>query len=189
MARLFAGRGPGVDVVYGDALVVGPDGQFLAYRKAYTPNQWFILTSHLYLLSCAIFWRRGGARTSTQFDETLKDSGDGDFVLRLLGQGARFAHCQRYLAAFTLTGANRSLGENAKREVVLLAQRMPMWLRWMKYPITAARFAYKFASGCYWQQSPIRYALYTSRSPALREELVADRVTFRWPRPEHVMPR
>src|SRR5207244_4199488 len=103
-------------------------------------------------------------------------------VLRLLAAGSRFAHCRRYLAAFTLTGSNRSLGDNAKREELLLAQRMPMWLRRARYPVTAARLALKLMSGCYRQASPIRYEVYTPNSSTVREEFVADRITFQWPR-------
>ncbi len=188
VARLFD-RAPNTDVVYGDALVVGPDGEFLAYRKSYTPLTWFILTSHLYVLTCALFWRRELGATSLRFDETLKDLGDADFVLGLLSRGRRFVHCRRYLGTFTLTGSNRSLGQNAKHEARLLRQRTPLWLRWMTYPVTAARLVFKIVSGCYWEASPIRYDVYTARSSTSREEFVADRVTFRWPRPRQKLVR
>ena len=41
---------PEADVVYGDTIVIDQSGEFIAYRKAYTPRRSYIQASYLYIL-------------------------------------------------------------------------------------------------------------------------------------------
>jgi len=101
-------RNPQIDFVFGDALLIRPDGTLIACRKAY-PLRWhYVLTSHLYALSCTMFFRDRVILDGQLFDCSLRDVADAAFVVKLLRSGYRGFHLRRYLAAFTLTGSNRS---------------------------------------------------------------------------------
>ena len=169
------------DVLYGDALVTAPDGCLLAFRKAYPPVRAFILTAHLYILTCALFWRREVTEAGNRFDSGMRDLGDMEFVLRLLADGYRFVHHPDYLATFAVTGENRSLGVNARAEMADMRRRAPAWMRALKLPLNAVRLASKLAHGCYVQHGPIEYALHVGNGERGRRHFLVPRVSFRWP--------
>ncbi len=59
---------PGVDALFGNALLMRPDGTHVAYRKTIPPRWPYILASHLYLLSCAMFFRSRVFADGHRFD-------------------------------------------------------------------------------------------------------------------------
>ena len=128
-----------------------------------------------------MFWRREVTETAIRFDPTLRDFGDVDFVLRLLAHGCRFAHHPEYLASFAMTGENRSLRDNARKEKGVLLSRTPVWLRALTLPLNAARLASKLAHGCYRQRGPIAYAIYVGAEENNRRRFEVSRPNFRWP--------
>jgi glycosyltransferase involved in cell wall biosynthesis len=172
---------PDVDLVFGDALLVDPDGGLLAYRKGYQPRWRYIAVSHLYVLSCTMFLRRRLIDSGARFDMGWKDVGDAEFVIRLLRGGARAAHIPRYLAAFTMTGSNMSAGPNARTETTRLMRSCPRSLRWMAAPLNAARLTEKVARGAYLQRFPLRYSVYRAADDDVRHQFVARSASFRWP--------
>jgi glycosyltransferase involved in cell wall biosynthesis len=174
-------RHPQVDLLFGDALLVRPDGTLISYRKAYPPRWYYILSSHLYALSCAMFLRRRVVEDGFRFDDRLRDVGDQDFVARVLRAGYRARHVGRYLAAFTVTGTNMSGGENALREWRRALATAPRWVRTLRRPLNALRLAEKWRSGAYRQGMPLRYALYDGRPDRGRSVFEVHRGSFRWP--------
>ena len=97
-------------ILFGHVLLIRPDGSLLACRKAY-PVRWpYIVTDHLYTLSCGMFFRRCIVEEGLLFKEELKDVGDADFVVRALRAGHHPGVINRYVSAFTMTGQNRSKG-------------------------------------------------------------------------------
>jgi hypothetical protein len=106
-----------------------------------------------------------------------------DFVVRLLRSGYAVRHERKYLAAFTMTGKNISTDKRSIREDRLIQQRFagfpPLWAR----VINLGRLAYKFVSGAYFYQKPLRYAIYTGDQEKQRKEFCVRRASFRW-RPE-----
>ena len=174
-------RHPKVDVVFGDAILIRPDGSLIAYRKGYAPRWPYIVSSHLYVLSCAMFLRRRVIDEGFLFDENWRDIGDHEFVVRLLRSGFRAAHIPRYLAAFTMTGNNMSAGENAKRETARARRNAPRWVRALRGPLNVIRYVEKASSGAYWQRFPLEYSIYKSADDRRRTVHVADRVSSSWP--------
>lgn len=172
---------PNVDILFGDALLVDPDGQLLSYRKGYQPRWRYIAVSHLYVLSCTMFLRRRIIDSGHRFDMNWKDVGDAEFVIRQLRGGARAAHIPRYLAAFTMTGSNMSGGPNARSETKRLMRSCPRSTRWLTLPLTAARLAEKTASGAYRQRFPLEYSIYRSPDDTTRHQFIASSASFRWP--------
>src|SRR2546428_12553471 len=56
--RGYFSRHPEVDLLFGDALVIRPDGSLIAFRKGFMPLLPVILSGPLYLFTAAMFVRR-----------------------------------------------------------------------------------------------------------------------------------
>lgn len=173
-------RNPRIDLVFGDTLLIRPDGSLIAYRKGYQPRWYFILSSHLYVLSCTLFMRRRIVEDGFRFNPALKDIGDEDLVVRLLRVGYRAAHVRRYLAAFTMTGQNMSAKPNALAERRRARKAAPAWVRWMGLPLNAARLTEKLLAGAYAQRMPLDYSVFIAPEARSRRPLTARSASFRW---------
>ena len=67
---------PDVDILFGHALITNPDGMLICFRKAYQPRKHFIMASHLYTLSCTMFFRRKIVDQGIAFDTDYQSIGD-----------------------------------------------------------------------------------------------------------------
>ncbi len=181
--KQFFNANPDVDVVFGDALLIRPDGSFIAYRKGYPPRWPYIATSHLYVLTCTMFLRRRVIESGYLFDTDFKVVGDFDFVLRLLRDGFKTVHLKRYLSVFTLTGSNLSYDEKAVQERERLYISLPLVLKMFKYPLNGLRLLEKAMHGAYWQKMPLKYAVYATENATHRTEFIVTRAkdAWRWP--------
>ncbi len=174
-------QNPEIDVVFGDALLIKPSGSLISYRKGY-PLRWFyILSSHLYLLSCTMFFRRKIITDGIRFNDQLRDIGDQDFVVRILCNGYQTAHVNRYLAAFTVTGKNMCTGKNADLEKRNSIERAPKWVKLLRWPLNVLRLSEKLLNGAYMQKFPLEYSVYNSGSAIERKTFRVNKASFRWP--------
>lgn len=185
---------PDVDILFGDVLLIRPDGSLIAFRKGYAPRWRYILSSHLYLLSCTMFFRREIIDRGFLFDTRYKAAGDADFVVRLLRQGFKARHVKRYFSAFTMTGNNLSVAPHALAEQQQLLTNAPLCVRVAKPMLNLARWTEKFLSGAYFQGGPIEYAVYpypistkehgeepiTHTPPQHRHSFSVRKASFRW---------
>ena len=172
---------PGVDIVYGNALLIRPDGMLAAFRKSY-PLRWcYVVTSHLYVLSCTTFFRKTLLSKCGGYDISWRDVGDADLILRALRGGACTLQISRYLSVFTICKENRSAGSLAKAERRQLTCRAPIWVRALSPIINLFRFFEKAMSGAFWQSWPLHYKVYVG-SLRERTQMSANKVSFRWPR-------
>lgn len=171
---------PKVDILFGSALLVDPEGRLLSYRKAYTPRWSYIASSHLYVLSCTMFLRRRVIDEGTLFDPSWRNVGDAEFVLRALSAKYRAGYTSRYLSVFTMTGANMSASADAAVETSRLRRALPRWPRILSLPLNAVRLLEKGVTGAYRERFPLDYSLYTG-SARVRRELRATHASWRWP--------
>jgi glycosyltransferase involved in cell wall biosynthesis len=159
--RYFAAH-PEVDGLFGDTLVIRPDGSLICFRKAYKPLWPFIAAGDLYVFPSSMFLRRQIIDRGDFFDPSFKDVGDADFVIRLLRKGYHLATTRRYLSAFTITGSNRGQNRSVKAEGDRFQRTLPDWVARWRLPLNAARRLFKLASGAYFQVPPLTYAVYVS---------------------------
>ena len=170
-----------IDLVHGDMLVVNPDGSLVAYRKSY-PLRWpYVAAAHLYVPTCALFWRRRINEEGTTFDPRWRIQGDADYVVRMLRKGYRARHLKRYCAVFTWRGDNLGNGKRAREEMLRARSGHPAWIRGGRLLLDTARRVEKLLSGAHSQRFPLEYGMITPDSYPDRVRLVAQAGSFRWP--------
>jgi glycosyltransferase involved in cell wall biosynthesis len=173
----------GVDIIFGDLLLIRPDGSLVAFRKGYQPRWYYILTSHLYVLTCTMFFRRKIIEDGNYFDINYKAVGDAEFVSRVLRTGYKAKHIKRYMAAFSVTGKNMSVDERSIEERKRLSLLAPFIVRKAKLFLNVLRFTEKFFSGAYFQGKPIEYSVYTDDTepqPGQRKTFKVTSASSRW---------
>lgn len=187
---------PEIDFVYGDAILVAPEGEPLAARREIPLRLPYLLNGPTYAISCTLFFRRRlldeGLLT---FDPTYKIVGDTDVVLRLLRNGCKAAKVDRYTGLFGITGHNLSThsgfaaeAERVRREHG--AFRSP----WLRRAVLLGRLAEKLLRGCY-RSVVLDYQFAIDEVPNWRR-VHAPRVGWRWtfdarvepPRPSERVP-
>ena len=152
---------PAVDMVFGDVVMVNPEGEYLYHRKMQTPLLHHTWTCHLSTLSCAMFFRRRVITVAQQFfDPQWRDVGDGEWMLRLLQKNIRMAALGEFTSTFMQTGANMSAGPNAQRENRRLFETAPAWAKTARPLIILHHRLRRWFGGMY-RQEPFAFALYT----------------------------
>jgi glycosyltransferase involved in cell wall biosynthesis len=172
---------PHVDVLFGDVLTVKPDGSLIAYRKGYRPIEPVLLSSPLHVCTAAMFLRRRVVDSGHFYDDSFKDVGDVEFIVRLLRSGVRMEHIRRYLATFTITGHNRSANVTTiPNEIKRLRHQAPWWVTRFQPAWRSVGYAMKLTAGAYREQRPIDYAIYASSDASSRTRFLANNASFRW---------
>lgn len=173
---------PDVDVVYGDMLVIRPDGTLLAFRKSY-PLRWpYVLASHLYVPTCAVFWRRRIVEDGFVFNSCWRAAGDAEFLVRILRAGYKACRIPAYLSCFTYTGGNLGGSQKAFRENLELRRQASRFVRFLRPVMNMARLVEKVGAGAYIQSAPIAYSIYLEDADH-RVDFVAPAHSWRWPAP------
>ncbi|MBC8207253.1 MAG: glycosyltransferase [Kiritimatiellaeota bacterium] len=160
-ARCFT-ENPDADVLFGDVLVVRPDGSLLCARRAIRPDQNHMLTSHLTVFSAAMFLRRCVLLAENLFpDPKWKVLGDVDLVWRMLRSRVRFGIVREFFATFTDSGENISLTrDDAVREREVMAACVPPLPRAMRPLWVFLHRFRKLCSGAYLRR-PVDYSIFT----------------------------
>jgi glycosyltransferase involved in cell wall biosynthesis len=102
----FFAENPGIDALFGDALLVNAHGQALSYRRIVRPSALHTRLDHLGTLSCAMFFRRSVLTSEEPFPTAYRVIGDALFVWSILQAGHRTAALGEPLSIFTFTGEN-----------------------------------------------------------------------------------
>jgi glycosyltransferase involved in cell wall biosynthesis len=171
---------PEVEMLFGNCVVVGPQGEFICYRKVQKPSQHHVMVSHLPTFTCSTFFRRSVLdKHGLFFDSRWRDLGDAEWVLRALDKGVRMGILREFLSVFSDTGANMNLGANAQREKQRLAEAAPGWARKLAVALVWRHRFNRLIHGAY-RQKPFDYAIYSSTRPEARVVHHVARPTFVW---------
>lgn len=159
---------PEVGVLFGDVIFTRQDGSYAWHRKMQPPSLYHTWTCHLSTMSCGMFFRRELFREGGfGFDASLRDVGDGEWMLRLLKSGIKMRALGRFTSIFTLTGANMSVGPNAMRENRELRRSAPLWAQAARPWWILCHRLRRWRGGMY-RQAAFSYELYTLESPERR---------------------
>ncbi|MBA2434081.1 MAG: glycosyltransferase [Chthoniobacterales bacterium] len=179
--RFFATH-PGVDVLFGDFILVDTAGNPLSYRRVVLPTLQHLRLAPLGTGSCATFFRRSLLERGFYFDPQWKASGDAVWVEALLKAKVRMAVMREAIAVFTFTGENLGGAAAARREG---GRRRGPGRRYASLRRAIALLAYrlrKIRAGAYRTRS-LAVEIYRLDSPQKRQRKVAGNVGFAWPSP------
>jgi glycosyltransferase involved in cell wall biosynthesis len=179
--REFFLMNPDVDLVFGNIVMIDPEGNYLYHRKVQIPLKYHTWTCQLSTLSCAMFFRRRVVfEQGFFFNSDLRAAGDGEWMVRLLQQKTRMAVLGQFTSAFTCTGNNMGDGENATQERLRLAASAPCFVRACKPAIVLHHRLRRLCGGMYFQE-PFSFAVFTREDPARRHVFNVGHPTFRPP--------
>jgi len=171
---------PEVDILLGDAVVIGPSGSYKFHRKILPATLYHTWVCHLATLTCATFVRRSFVeRNDLYFDPILRDVGDAQWMVDALRHGAKIAALGRFVASFGDTGVNMSTKPNAIRERLDLTRSAPRWVQWLR-PFWILQHRVRRALAGVYSQEPFRYSIFTAANPDQRKVFQVDNPTFRW---------
>ena len=157
-----------IDLLFGNTLMIRPDGKLLAYRKGFIPRWPYIWASHMYVHSCSMFVRRRVFESNYYFNKNWKTIGDADFVVRALRKGFVPHHLNHYFSAFMMTGSNLGSSDLAQCEVRSFRQLAPFWLRHTTFLTNILIKIEKLTHGAYWQKFPLSYSVFPITKPDSR---------------------
>jgi glycosyltransferase involved in cell wall biosynthesis len=174
----YFNNNPNVDFIAGDFLVVNPEGNLVAYRKAFTPRWPYFFSNYLYTTTCALFYRRK-VFDECKFDESYKSIADVIFLYSVLKKNFRGIHIKKYFSTFTYSGSNLSLNPVSDIEKKKFKKQLPIWFRIMSPMFKILFFVEKLINGLYTEKSYLTYAIYVKEN--LKERTIKTRhnPTFR----------
>jgi glycosyltransferase involved in cell wall biosynthesis len=182
--KQFFDTHPDVEVLFGDAILVGADGTPLSYRRIILPRRSHTIACQLGTLTSSTFFRRSLIGKRLIYRPVWTQNGDAALVLRWLKAGVKMATLPRPLSVFTFTGVNMSTGpepgkENNRFLALLRAKGALGPLDNAPLQTVHHRFR-KFLNGAYRPRN-IEIDIFTRTSPNERQKIRALKLGFGWP--------
>ena len=179
VARYFEEH-PGVDVLFGDAVLLDEQGAILSYRKVLKPMLLHTQLSHLGTFSCATFVRRSVIERRILPETRWKTIADGVWIAAMIGAGLKMAVLSEPLSTFTMTGSNLGQSEIADDERRRWGAEMGPLMMLLKRPVIVLHRIRKLLDGAY-RPRDVTVEVYTPDSPDRRVTVSRQGVSFRWP--------
>jgi len=171
---------PEVDVLFGDAIIVDNDCNYVCSRPVLTPQLYHTWTCHLQTFSCSTFFRRSLFKErGFSLDRNWKDLGDAELIIRMLQAGIRMDILRRYTTTFVDSGDNRNLQPTARKEVGILAKQAPKWVQALRPIWVILHRLRRLWHGIY-SLKPFSYEIYAPSSPKQRVSIEVAQPTFYW---------
>ena len=171
---------PKKEILFGDALVVRPDGSLICLRRITRPQKNHIATSHLPTFSAAMFIRWSAVLDHNLFlDPHWKLLGDVDLVLKMLDLRIPFGMHHEPLAVFTDSGQNISLTDSTvEKERMEMRNRLTPSIKRLRPVWMLLHRLHKLCSGAYLRRS-VDYSIFTDDS-ARRKDFSVARAPVVW---------
>jgi len=175
----FFAQNPGVEVVFGGAVVTDHNGHYLCHRLPLIPRRheiWFRLP----VLTCSLFIRRRVVHErGLFFDTQWRALGDLHWVAALIQNGVPMSVLPGVQSVFTDTGDNLGASPSAHREYRAMLARVPVWVRALR-PILVLQNQLRRVAAGHLSLEPTSYSIYTLQSSALRVAMDVPKPTAFW---------
>jgi glycosyltransferase involved in cell wall biosynthesis len=175
----FFRRRPQTDVVFGDTVVVDKQGQFICCRKSLVPWKNTMWVYNPVISSSIFIHRRVLDQHGLFFETQWRYLGDKVWTVAMVRHGLNMAVLRRFTSSFGDTGENMCLEPNALREMELVMERAPAWVRRWKWQLRQLHRLRSLCHGLYWQK-PFTYSIYTSGQPDRRVDFPVAKPTAIW---------
>jgi len=119
-------KNPSVEVVLGDVIIVGTDGEAVCHRKMVKPGLAHTWTCHFGALTAGIFFREKLVNEGLLFDTSYRAASDAEWFVRVLQSGKKVQSLRRTTSTFMESGENLGLSATAKEERARLNASAPL---------------------------------------------------------------
>lgn len=173
----YFGKQVDADVLFGDTIVVGRQGEGLCYWRPYVPSLGHLAGATLNTLSCSTFFRRRVVEAGHLFEPQWKAVGDLQWIRGLLEKKRPMACLSVPLATFTFLGDNLGVSAKAREEFETSREAKNGLMRQLRRGLHALR---KLFSGAYVRRK-VSYELFVLSDAAHRRRSICSSLGWTWP--------
>ena len=170
---------PSVEVVLGDVIIVGKDGEAICHRKMVKPGLAHTWTCHFGALTAGIFFREKLVCEGLLFDTSYRAASDAEWFVRVLQSGKKVQPLRRTTSTFMESGENLGLSLTAKEERGRLDATAPFYFRALRPVWVLLHRARRLWSGAH-RSEDVAYEIYL-RKESGRKAFYAKRLRTTWP--------
>jgi hypothetical protein len=169
-----------VDVVLGDVIVVGTDGEAVCHRKMVKPGLAHTWTCHFGALTAGIFFREKLVNEGLLFDTSYRAASDAEWFVRVLQSGIKVQALSRTTSTFMESGENLGLSSTAKEERARLDASAPLYFRVLRPVWVLLHRVRRLWCGAH-RSEDVTYEIYLRKESA-RKEFHAKKLRTTWPK-------
>ena len=170
---------PSVDVVLGDVIVVGTDGEAVCHRKMVKPGLAHTWTCHFGALTAGIFFREKLVNEGLLFDTSYRAASDAEWFVRVLQSGKKVQPLRRTTSTFMESGENLGLSLTAKDERARLDNSAPLYFKVLRPVWVLVHRVRRLWSGAH-RSEDVTYEIYLPKDSG-RKAFFAKRLRTTWP--------
>ena len=168
-----------VEVVLGDVIIVGADGEAVCHRKMVKPGLAHTWTCHFGALTAGIFFREKLVNEGLLFDTSYRAASDAEWFVRVLQSGKKVKALRKATSTFMESGENLGLSSIAKEERERLDSSAPLYFRVLRPAWVLLHRARRLWSGAH-RSEDVTYEIYLPKEPG-RKVFSAKRLRTTWP--------
>jgi len=172
-------KNPSVDVVLGDVIIVGKDGEAICHRKMVKPGLAHTWTCHFGALTAGIFFREKLVNEGLLFDTSYRVASDAEWFVRVLQSGKKVQPLRRTTSTFMESGENLGLSPRAKEERERLDASAPFYFRALRPVWVLVHRLRRLWAGAH-RSEEVSYGIYLPKQSA-RKEFHAKKLRTTWP--------
>ena len=172
-------KNPSVEVVLGDVIIVGKDGEAICHRKMVKPGLAHTWTCHFGALTAGIFFREKLVNEGLLFDTSYRVASDAEWFVRVLQSGKKVQPLRRTTSTFMESGENLGLSSAAKEERARLDNSAPLYFKVLRPVWVLAHRVKRLWSGAH-RSEDVSYGIYLPKQPG-RKAFTAKRLRTTWP--------
>jgi len=168
-----------VDVVLGDVIIVGKDGEAICHRKMVKPGLAHTWTCHFGALTAGIFFREKLVNEGLFFDTSYRAASDAEWFVRVLQSGKKVQSLRNTTSTFMESGENLGLSSAAKEERARLDASAPLYFRVLRPVWVLVHRLRRLWAGAH-RSEEVSYGIYLPKQSA-RKEFHAKKLRTTWP--------
>ena len=172
-------KNPSVEVLLGDVIVVGTDGEAVCHRKMVKPGLAHTWTCHFGALTAGIFFREKLVNEGLLFDTSYRVASDAEWFVRVLQSGKKVQSLRKTTSTFMESGENLGLSSAAKDERARLDASAPLTFRVLRSVWVLAHRVRRLWAGAH-QAEDVAYEIYLPKESE-RKAFYAKRLRTTWP--------
>jgi glycosyltransferase involved in cell wall biosynthesis len=168
-----------VDVVLGDVIIVGTDGEAVCHRKMVKPGLAHTWTCHFGALTAGIFFREKLVTEGLLFDTSYRAVSDAEWFVRVLQSGKKVQPLRKTTSTFMESGENLGLSLTAKEERARLDASAPLYFRALRLVWVLLHRLRRLCTGAH-RSEDVAYGIYLPKQ-SVRKAFTATRLRTTWP--------